>query len=68
MTPDELLRRYPRETLRFLRRRLGMCQLYFGPDLGISPKTLGSWGARRHRISEECRARSAALLAPCTGR
>ena len=64
MTPDELLRRYPRETLRWLRGRLRRSQLDFALDLGISPKTFGSWEARRHGLSEEHRARLAALLAP----
>jgi transcriptional regulator with XRE-family HTH domain len=64
MTPDELLRLYPRETLRWLRRRLGLSQLRFALDLGVSPTTLGSWEARRHGLSDAQRARLAALLAP----
>jgi len=64
MTPDELLGRYPRETLRWLRRRLGHSQLDFALHLGVSPTTLGRWEARRHGLSEEHRALLAALLAP----
>ena len=64
MTPDELLRRYPRETLRWLRRRLGRSQLRFALDLGVSPTTLGNWEARRHGLSDAHRAQLAPLLAP----
>ena len=64
MTADELLRLYPRETLRWLRRRVGLSQLDFALHLGVSSTTLGSWEARRHGIAEEHRARLSALLAP----
>ena len=64
MTPEELLRRYPRETLRWLRGRLGVSQLKFALDLGVSPTTLGSWEARRHGIGDQHRAQLLALLAP----
>ena len=64
MTPDELLRRYPRETLRWLRRRLGLSQLSLAPHLGVNPKTLANWEARRHGIADKPRAQLAALLAP----
>jgi transcriptional regulator with XRE-family HTH domain len=63
MTPDELLRLYPRETLRWLRRRLGLSQFDFGLRVGVSPGTPGHWEARRHGISDEHRARLAAVLA-----
>ena len=64
MTPDELLRLYPRETLRWLRRRLGLSQLAFALHLEVSSTTLGRWEARRHGISDAHRAQLAALLAP----
>ena len=63
MTPDELLRRTPRETLRWLRRRLGVSQEAFALDLGVSPTTLKRWETRRHGISDERRAQLLALLA-----
>jgi DNA-binding transcriptional regulator YiaG len=64
MTAEELLRRYPRETLRWLRRRLGLSQLALAPHLGVNPKTLANWEARRHGIADAQRATLAALLAP----
>jgi transcriptional regulator with XRE-family HTH domain len=64
MTPDELLRLYPRETLRWLRRRLGLSQLQFALELGVNATTLGYWEARRHAISDAHRAQVAALFAP----
>ncbi len=36
MTPEELLRRYPRETLRWLRRRLGRSQLQFALETNLA--------------------------------
>jgi hypothetical protein len=64
MTPEELLRRYPRETLRWLRRRLGMGW----PDLTQYLRTtLGTVAAREARgagIAPLRRAHLAALLAP----
>ena len=64
MTPDELLRLYPRETLRWLRRRLGLSQLQFALDLGVSPTTTGSWESRRHGISDAHRAQLARCSRP----
>ena len=64
MTPEELLRLYPRETLRWLRGRLGLSRLGFVLYLGVSSSALGNWEARRHGIAEEHRARLVALLAP----
>jgi transcriptional regulator with XRE-family HTH domain len=64
MTPEELLRLYPRETLRWLRGRLGRSQLQFALDLGVGPTTIGGWEARRHAISDAHRAWLATLLAP----
>ena len=64
MTPEELLRLYPRETLRWLRGRLGLSQLAFAVSLRVSVSALGSWEERRVAISPRYRARLAALLAP----
>ena len=64
MTPDELLRLYPRETLRWLRRRLGLSQFAFALEIGVGATTLGNWEARRHGLSDAHRAQLAALLAP----
>ena len=64
MTPDELLRLYPRETLRWLRRRLGLSQVALALDLGVSTAAVGWWESRRQGISPTHRARLAALLAP----
>ena len=64
MTPDELLRLYPRETLRWLRRRLGRSQLALALDWGVSTAAVGWWESRRQGISPEHRAQIAALLAP----
>ena len=64
MTPDELLRLYPRETLRWLRQRLELSQEAFGLDLDIRQETVAAWESRRHAISPPLRARLAALLVP----
>ena len=64
MTPDELLRRYPRETLRWLRQRLGLTQLDLALDLGAGEGTVGQWEVRRHCPSEKYWAQLAALLRP----
>jgi DNA-binding transcriptional regulator YiaG len=61
---DELLRRYPRETLRWLRRRLGLSQLALALDLAARPESVAAWETRRHGISPPYRAQLAALLAP----
>ena len=64
MTPDELLRRYPREALRWLRGRLGLSQEAFADHLGITAKLAQSWESGRHGITPNNRARLAARLAP----
>ena len=64
MTPDELLRLYPRETLCWLRRRLGLSQQAFAERIDVRPDTVGAWESRRHGIGPDHRARLAALLAP----
>ena len=64
MTPDELLRRHPRETLRFLRGRLGLSQETFAERVGVGTQTVAGWESRRQNISPANRERLAALLAP----
>jgi DNA-binding XRE family transcriptional regulator len=64
MTPDELLRLYPRETLRWLRRRLELSQEAFAELADARTDTVGAWESRRHGIGPRHRARLAALLAP----
>ena len=64
MTPDELLRRYPRETLRWLRRRLSASQPGLAARVGVAPQTVAAWEARRYGIAPANEERLAALLAP----
>jgi len=65
MTPDELLRVYPRETLRWLRGRLGLSQEAFAAQVGVDPTTAARWEAGHAPIRRRgTRARLAALLAP----
>ena len=64
MTPEELLRLYPRETLRWLRGRLGLDQLGLALELGVGSSTVATWESRKHPVSPPYRARLAALLAP----
>ncbi len=64
MTPDELLRRYPRETLRWLRGRLSVSQPGLATRVGVTPQTVAVWEARRKALAPHNRARLAALLAP----
>ncbi|MFN8514396.1 MAG: helix-turn-helix domain-containing protein [Thermomicrobiales bacterium] len=64
MTPDELLRQYPRETLRWLRRRLGLSQQDFAERIDVMPHTVGAWEARIRPIGSASEQRLAALLAP----
>ena len=64
MTADELLQRYPRETLRWLRGRLGLSQLALARQLGADITSVNGWEAGRHRISRAHRVRLVPLLAP----
>ena len=64
MPPDELLRRYPRETLRWLRGRLGADQVAFARQLGVGWETVVGWESRRQGIGRANRDRLAALIAP----
>ena len=64
MTPDELLRLYPRETLRWLRGRLVLSQEALAERVGVMPQTVGEWERQRYGISAPNRAHLAALLAP----
>lgn len=64
MTPEELLQHHPRETLRWLRARLGLTQLALSLELDAPETTVGRWEARQHRISPAHRAQLGALLEP----
>ena len=64
MTADELLRRYPRETLRWLRDRLGLTRGAFARRVGVVPLTVRHWEDGRHSLSPHSRARVSPLLAP----
>jgi transcriptional regulator with XRE-family HTH domain len=63
MTPDELLRLYPRETLRWLRRRLGLNQERLAASLGFSLQSFSRWEGGKNGISRRNRELLAALLA-----
>ena len=64
MISDELLGRYPRETLRWLRGQLRMSQEVFAEHLDVIPQTVAAWETRRHAIAPRNRERIAPLLAP----
>ena len=65
MTADELLRRYPRETLRWLRGRRSLTQEGLAALVPVGPATLASWERGRSTIRQvRPRRRLAALLAP----
>ena len=64
MTPEELLQLYPRETVRWLRGRLGLSQLAFAGHLGVAPQTVTKWETGRGGISPLYRWRLATLLVP----
>ena len=64
MTPDELLRLYPRETLRWLRGRLGLSQLAFALRIGGNLKSVSNWESRRAGISPLYQRRIVPLLPP----
>ena len=64
MTPELLLLRYQGETVRWLRGRLGLSQLYLALDLGASEGAVATWESRKHPISPRYRAQLVALLAP----
>jgi len=64
MTPEELLRLYPRETLRWLRGRLGLTQLNLALELGTDVASVSRWETDRLPIGPRNRARLAALLTP----
>ena len=63
LTPDALLLRYPRATLRFLRRRLGLSQEAFAAHLGASRETVESWESRGRAIEPRYQRRLLPLLA-----
>ena len=64
MTPDELLRLYPREVVRWLRRRLGLSQPALAREVGVAQSTVGGWESGTSGIAPANRERLAALLAP----
>jgi transcriptional regulator with XRE-family HTH domain len=64
MTPDELLLLYPRETLRWLRRRLGMSRADLARYLQATTAPVADWEAGAMVIAPLYHARIAALLAP----
>jgi transcriptional regulator with XRE-family HTH domain len=64
MTPEELLRLYPRATLRWLRGRLGLSQRELAGVLDLRSATVSGWEASRRSISAQPRAQLAVLLAP----
>ena len=64
MTPDELLRLHPRETLRWLRGRLGLSDEAFAARLRANGSTVAGWERGSRTIAPGRRAWLAALLAP----
>ncbi len=52
-SPEELLRRYPRATLRWLRGRLGLSHEAFAAHLGASPETVAGWEALGRAIAPQ---------------
>ena len=64
MTPDGVLQRYPRETVRWLRGRLGLTQLVFAARVGTSIKTVQGWEQGRTRIGLPYHQRLVRLLVP----
>ena len=63
MTADELLRRYPRATLRWLRGRLGLTQEALARRIAVAPQTVAGWEYGRRQITPAYRARLVPLLA-----
>ncbi len=65
MTPEELLRRYPRETVRWLRDRLGLGLAAFAKRAEVQQLTVAGWEDGRAPIRRKASyLRLAALLAP----
>ena len=65
LTPDDLLRLYPRETLRWLRARLGLSQAGLATLVVAAPATVASWENGRSTVRRaRNRRRLAGLLAP----
>ena len=62
MTPDGLLRLYPRATPRWLRLRLWLIQEALAFDLGVRTGTVTGWETRRSGIAPHNRAQLAAML------
>ena len=64
MTPDELLQRHPRATLRWLRGRLGLSRLALAARIGVSVESVGHWEDGRTRLAVRHHRPLALLLAP----
>ena len=64
MTPDEVVQRYPREAVRWLRGRLGLDRQAFTQRLAVAPPTVRAWEEGTRPLSPYLRRRVAALLAP----
>ena len=65
VTPDELLRRHPRETVRWLRDHLGLNQAAFAKRAEVQQLTVARWEDGRAPIRRKSsHLRLAALLAP----
>ena len=60
---EEVLRRYPRATLRWLRGRLGLSLEAFAARLRASPETVAGWEALGRAIAPQDRRRILPLLA-----
>jgi hypothetical protein len=63
MTPDQLLRRYPRATLGWLRGQLSLSHAAFAAHLGVHPETLSSWEGLGRAIAPAAHRRILPLLA-----
>ena len=63
LSADEVLRRYPRATLRWLRGRLGLSPAAFAARLGASPEAVAGWEALGRAIAPHHQRRLLPLLA-----
>ncbi len=62
MTPNEVLQRFPRAAVRWLRGRLGLSQFALALHLGAAITSVSNWETGRHRISRAHRVRLVPLL------
>lgn len=63
LTPDDLLLRYPRVTLRWLRGQLGLSRVAFAKRLGASHERVAGWEALGRAIEPRYHQRLLPLLA-----